>query len=427
MNTGRIFNIRFIRWKIVLISKLMGSFLIISYIFSANLPFSQELSFTFWIGFVVLLILGFDFLMDLYISKPLEKIERSAKQMADLDFSAHCEINADDEFGRLAVSLNRMAQNLQESFVQLEEANMRLEKTNCRLEVTNVQLEEANIELEETNLELEETNNQLEEANSQLEKTNSQLEEANIKLEETNNQLEEANIKLEKEVRQERLLLAERKELADSLSHEMKTPLGVIRAYAEGLLDEPEEAKKRKYAEIMITETERMSDLITALLDLSALENGAAQLEPEQFDFVELLETVAGRLLMDVPDADFRLEYELPDRKLYVFTDLSRMEQVLNNFVVNAKKNVQPGGILKLCLFEKMGMLRCSVFNQGRCIPAESLQKIWNRFYRGSRSGGGGSGLGLAISAQILSMQNYDYGVKNHADGVEFYFSMPVL
>ena len=89
MNTGRIFNIRSIRWKIVLISKLMGSFLIISYILSANLPFSQEISFTFWIGFVVLLILGFDFLMDLYISKPLEKIERSAKQMADLDFSAH--------------------------------------------------------------------------------------------------------------------------------------------------------------------------------------------------------------------------------------------------------------------------------------------------------------------------------------------------
>ncbi len=392
MNTGRIFNIRSIRWKIVLISKLMGSFLIISYILSANLPFSQEISFTFWIGFVVLLILGFDFLMDLYISKPLEKIERSAKQMADLDFSAHCEINADDEFGRLAVSLNRMAQNLQETFAQLEEANMRLEKTNCRLKVTNVQLEEAIIELEETNVQLEKANNQL-----------------------------------EKEVRQERLLLAERKELADSLSHEMKTPLGVIRAYAEGLLDEPEEAEKQKYAEIMIAETERMSDLITALLDLSALENGAAQLEPEQFDFVELLETVAGRLLMDVPDADFRLEYELPDRKLYVFTDLYRMEQVLNNFVVNAKKNVQPGGILKLCLFEKMGMLRCSIFNQGRRIPAESLPKIWNRFYRDSRSGGGGSGLGLAISAQILSMQNYDYGVKNHTDGVEFYFSMPVL
>ena len=55
-----------------------------------------------------------------------------------------------------------------------------------------------------------------------------------------------------------------------------------------------------------------MSRLITTLLDLSALENGATQLRPERFDFVDFLETVAGRLLIDTPDADFVLEYELP-------------------------------------------------------------------------------------------------------------------
>ncbi len=124
--------------------------------------------------------------------------------------------------------------------------------------------------------------------------------------------LEEANDKLEQDVEQKRRLLTERKELADNLSHEMKTPLGVIRAYAEGLQDETDEAKRQKYSEVIISETERMSSLITTLLDLSALENGATQLHPERFDFVEFLETVAGRLLIDTPDADFDLQYELP-------------------------------------------------------------------------------------------------------------------
>lgn len=239
--------------------------------------------------------------------------------------------------------------------------------------------------------------------------------------------LERANSRLEKDVEQERILLAERKELVDSLSHEMKTPLGIIRAYAEGYQDEEDEIKKQRYAEIIISETERMNNLITTLLDLSALETGAVQLSPERFDFVELLETVAGRLLIDTPDADFELQYELPDYKVYVYTDKIRMEQVLNNLIVNAKKNVRPEGVLKLCLSDENGLLHFSVYNQGDTIPDEKLKKIWTKFYRDKHSKYSGSGVGLAIVAQILSMQKLSYGVKNFTDGVQFYFSMPVV
>lgn len=237
--------------------------------------------------------------------------------------------------------------------------------------------------------------------------------------------LEAANMRLEQDVKQERQLLAERKELADQLSHEMKTPLGVIRAYAEGLQDEPDEGKKQKYSEIIITETERMSGLITTLLDLSALETGTSRLNPERFDFVEFLETVAGRLLIDVPDACYELHYELPEHKVYVYTDKSRMEQVLDNLIVNAKKNVIADGILKLTLMEQAGTLYFSIYNQSPPIPEENLPKLWTKFYRDSNSKYSGSGLGLAIVAQILSMQKFDFGVKNCSDGVQFYFSIP--
>lgn len=177
------------------------------------------------------------------------------------------------------------------------------------------------------------------------------------KLQEAFEELEHVNRKLEQDVEQKKCLLAERKELVDNLSHEMKTPLGVIRAYAEGLQDETDEVKRQDYYQVIIAETERMGSLITSLLDLSALENGAAELAPERFDFVEFLETVAGRLLMDIPDADFELQYELPKLPVYVHTDKGRMEQVLNNLIVNAKRNVRPGGVLKLSLTERDGVL----------------------------------------------------------------------
>ena len=350
------FSLRTVRKKILMMSKLAGLALIFSYVLSTGLPISEDASFLLWLGFVLLLVLGIDFFMSRFITKPMSKLNASAKRMAGLDFSAPCDLVATDEFGELSTSLNTMAENLQQALARLEDANTQLEK----------------------------------------------------------------------DVEKERLLLSERKELVDSLSHEMKTPLGIIRAYAEGLQDETDEAKKQRYAQVIVSEVERMNDLIVTLLDLSALESGAASLNISRFDFVELVETVAGRLLIDAPDTDFELQYELPEQKGFVRTDRRRMEQVLDNLIVNAKKNVYPGGVLRLELTVDDGALYFSIFNQGRPIPESDLPKIWTKFYRDSGAEYSGSGLGLSIVAQILSMQNYPYGAENQTGGVRFHFSIPV-
>ena len=337
-----LFSLRTVRKKIVMLSKLAGVALIFSYILSTGLPVSEDVSFLIWLGFVFLLVLGIDFLMGRFITKPISKLNTSAKRMAGLDFSSPCDLASTDEFGELSASLNTMADNLQQTLARLENS------------------------------------------------------------------------------------LAERKELVDSLSHEMKTPLGIIRAYAEGLQDEADEGKKQKYAQVIVSEVERVNDLIVTLLDLSALESGAASLNISRFDCVELMETVAGRLLIDAPDTDFELQYELPEQKAFVRTDRRRMEQVLDNLIVNAKKNVYPGGVLRLELTVDDGALHFSIFNQGRPIPESDLPKIWTKFYRDSGAEYSGSGLGLSIVAQILSMQNLPYGAENQTDGVRFYFSIPI-
>lgn len=351
------FSLRCVRKKIIMILKLAGILLLISYVVSIRLPFSEEHSFLLWIVFVILLIVLIDYLLGRFISKPIDQICEMAHRAARLDFSLPCRITSNDEFGELADNLNKMSENLQDTLGKLEAANIRLEQ----------------------------------------------------------------------DVRQERKLLRERKELTDRLSHEMKTPLGVIRAYAEGIQDETDEEKRQRYAGIIISETERMSTLIGTLLDLSALENGAVSLVSERFDFVEFVETIAGRLLIDMPETDFILQYELPEKKIFVDTDKQRMEQVLNNLIVNAKKNVSPNGMLRLSLVEQDGVLCFSIYNQGNCIPPENLSKIWEPFYRDKNAKYSGSGLGLAITAQILSMQNLEYGAENLLDGVRFFFLIPTV
>ncbi len=351
------FSLRTVRKKIVMASKIVGIFLIVSYMVSARLPFREDISFLIWLVFVVLLTLLVDYLLERFISAPISDICEVARRIAQLDFTSRCQVTSTDEFGHLAGNINKMSENLQQVLGKLETANRQLEK----------------------------------------------------------------------DVWQEKQLLEERKELVDRLSHEMKTPLGIIRAYAEGIQDETDEGKRQKYSEIILSETERMNDLIITLLDLSALENGAVSLEPERFDFVEFLETAAGRLLLDVGEIDFELQYELPEHKVYVYTDRLRMEQVLNNLILNAKKNVSPKGILKLSLVERGNELYFSIYNQGIPIENDKLPKVWEKFYRDKNAKYSGSGLGLAIVAQILSMQDLEYGVRNLPNGVEFFFFIPII
>lgn len=239
--------------------------------------------------------------------------------------------------------------------------------------------------------------------------------------------LESANIQLEKDVNKERMLLEQRKELVDTISHEMKTPLGFIRAYTEGLMDEVDEEKKKNYMNVIIEETDRMNNMIVSLLDLSALEAGVSKLNPERFDFIEFVETVAGRLLIDIPDANFYFTYDLPEYEVFVVADKMRMEQVVENLIINAKKHVVYDGNLDLSITCENGLLLFEIYNDGRIIEQEEISKIWSKFYRSVQSQRtGGSGLGLAIVSQILAMQGLEYGVKNRYKGVEFYFMIPI-
>lgn len=353
------FLLNTVRKKVFFLSKLSGCIIILFYVFTSKLPTSQEFTFIVWFILLMSVILFVDAMLEYYISKPLDEINKTAQQMAKLDFSAHCDIASKDEFGDLSQNLNHMFSKLQKTLIELETANQQLEK----------------------------------------------------------------------DVAQEHLYLVQRKELVDHLSHEMKTPLGIIRGFSEALKDEKDEQQRQHYLDVVIATTSRMNAMIVSLLDLSALEGGAAKLNEERFDFIELVETVAGRLLMDIPSGIFQFTYELPDKEIFIYSDKYRMEQVLNNFIVNAKNHTCKCGRIHLVVSHDEGQMRFSIFNQGDHIPSHEITKIWTKFYRGenTQTKTVGSGLGLSIVAQIFSILHIDYGVQNVDEGVEFYFRFPII
>lgn len=216
--------------------------------------------------------------------------------------------------------------------------------------------------------------------------------------------------------------LAQRKELTDTLSHELKTPLGVIRAYAEGLKDAMPD-KQIVYSHVIVEETEKMTGMINALLDLSSMEAGAATMKMEKFDFVELVETVAGREYVDTTSEQFHLNYSLPDEPVYVVADQNRLRQVLHNFMGNAKKFVSKNGNIHIEVSILESLIQFSIYNDGPHLTDD----VWIKFHRDkSEINRNGSGLGLAISAQILSMHKSEYGIHNKENGAEFYFMLPI-
>ncbi|MDO5713815.1 MAG: histidine kinase dimerization/phospho-acceptor domain-containing protein, partial [Tissierellia bacterium] len=162
--------------------------------------------------------------------------------------------------------------------------------------------------------------------------------------------LENTNKRLEEEVNQKKALLEQRKELVDTLAHEMKTPLGVIQSYGEGILDSRNDLEREKYIKTMIEAGEEITELINTLLDLSGIEARATTFQYETFDFTEFVETIIGKLLIDIPDSSFQVEYNSSEDEIIISFDTFRMKQVLDNLILNARNHVTPNGKIEIMI-----------------------------------------------------------------------------
>ncbi len=233
--------------------------------------------------------------------------------------------------------------------------------------------------------------------------------------------LENTITQLSGELSKERTLEKMRTQFTAQVSHELQTPLSVIKGYTEALSDnlyQGEEASDA-YA-ILLNETEKISNMVNDLLDLSQMEAGAYVIRKENFDLRKLVERIYKRYKSLPQEKTFTLHMGMDyPEDTFFFGDPLRLEQAIRNVLVNAIKYVRADGDIRLGLHRLDGQTHITIENQGKPIDPEDLPHIFDSYYQG-KSKKRGSGLGLAITRHIMSLHNGHITVSNTDDGVLF-------
>ena len=247
-------------------------------------------------------------------------------------------------------------------------------------------------------------------------------------LEKTISELKTANNELREDIERKEKTEEMRQEFLSGVTHELKTPLALIKGYAEGLAegiaDDPEST--RFYTEVIVDEADKMNLIVEKLLSLNQLEFGNVQFNMVRFDIVRFIDGCLQNvgMLAEKREISVRLEQRPP---LYVWADEFWTEEVFINYFSNAVNHCEGEKVIDIHFEEKQNCVRVVVFNTGSPIPEESIPHLWEKFYKVDKARTrqyGGSGVGLSIVKAIMDQMHQDYGVINFDNGVAFWFEL---
>ena len=248
------------------------------------------------------------------------------------------------------------------------------------------------------------------------------------KLEDTISELKSANNELQKDIDNKTQIDEMRTEFLSNVSHELKTPIALIQGYAEGLMENinEDEESRRFYCDVIIDEASKMNVMVKKLLSLNHIEFGENPITFERFDIIEVIKSVLVSTEILFRQKEITLYFEKYE-PIYVWADEYMVEEVITNFISNALNHVDGKRMIEIKLLNNEGIVRVAVFNTGKNIPEEDIEKIWDKFYKVDKARTreyGGSGIGLSIVKAIMSAMNQNFGVINHETGVEFWFEL---
>ena len=220
-----------------------------------------------------------------------------------------------------------------------------------------------------------------------------------------------------------------RRDLMANVSHDLKTPLTMIRAYAEMVRDISYKDKEKmdKDLNIIIEETERLNVLVNDILDLSKMQADADTLTITEFDLCEVIHEVMKRYEILKTTEDYEFIVTLPEKAI-VKADRNKMMQVIYNLVNNAINYTGDDKKVYVTLTESKKEYLFEVRDTGKGIKKEEIPYIWNKYYKSDKKHQRNvvsTGIGLSIVKEILSKHKFDYGVKSVAKkGSTFYFKI---
>ena len=248
------------------------------------------------------------------------------------------------------------------------------------------------------------------------------------KLEKAVSELKSANLKLQKDI-EERVQIDEmRTEFLSNVSHELKTPIALIQGYAEGLRDNisDDEESREFYCDVIIDESSKMNRMVRQLLTLNQLEFGNEQLSLQRFDLAELIRGVIQSSHILIEQKKAKILFEQPD-PVPVWGDEFKIEEVVTNYLTNALNHLEGDRVIEITCREWNGTVTTTVFNTGKPIPEEDLDKIWIKFYKVDKARTreyGGSGIGLSIVKAIMDSHQQKCWARNYDNGVAFSFTL---
>ena len=196
-----------------------------------------------------------------------------------------------------------------------------------------------------------------------------------------------------------------RRDYIANISHELRTPLTAVRGLLEPLSDGmiKDDAVKMRYYGIMLHEVERLSRLITDMLQLSRLQSGTEYMEKSTFNVGELIDDVYQSYRQNAQQKGIRLELDMEEDLPDVISDPDRIEQVLVILLDNAMRYAGEGGTVRISAHQDTSDVHVSVWDSGCGIAPEDMVHVFERFFKTDKSRKeGGTGLGLSIAKQIM-------------------------
>ena len=222
-----------------------------------------------------------------------------------------------------------------------------------------------------------------------------------------------------------------RRDLMANVSHDLKTPLTMIKAYAEMIRDisYKDSEKMNEHLGIIVDETDRLTVLVNDILDLSRMQSNADTLSIEKFDLAEDIKSIVNRYQIIKETEKYIINVEMPD-SIMIKADKKKLNQVIYNLINNAINYTGDDKTVTVRVTKHKKYYLVEIIDTGKGIKESEIPYIWNKYYKNDKNHQRNvvsTGLGLSIVKEILELHGYEYGVKSVLKkGSTFYFKIKI-
>lgn len=384
------------------------------------------------------------------ITEPIRTVTKKASLMAKGDFNQRVDVKSNDEIGNLGHMFNYLTKELNKTISQTEleksklntifnymaEGVLAINNENKLIHANPIARKILNLDenfenkffdLSKLNIFVDYAKLESLEGESELEIDNKfyKIKYAPYRLK---NYSDLGIIIVFQDITKEHNLDNMRKDFVANVSHELKTPITSIKTYSETLLDQSNlNPQEIKFLEVINNESNRMSNLVTDLLQLSDIDYGSYKIKKESIDTYEAISLALDHLDLLIRNKHHKIILDVDMDIKNILADRNSLDRVLINIISNAIKYTKPFGVIKIAAHSDFKNVYISVSDNGIGIPKKDLDLIFERFYRVEKSRSremGGTGLGLSIARDLTKSMGGDLKLESKFGiGTDVYLS----